>query len=89
MSVEGEKKQYRAGELRERMPEITAWLDGLRSAFGADCINQAVRRGIAGRPTFHAAENGIEVGTPRPTPYGTCSCDAYLRLLELERMERK
>lgn len=81
--------KYSAGELRTRMPEITGWLDDLRGAFGAETVNEAIRAGIAGKPRFYAAEAGVEVGTRKPVPYGTCSADAFLRLLELERMERK
>lgn len=67
------------------MPEITAWLDGLRGAFGAETINTAIRGGLAGRATFYAAEGGVEVGTKRPAPWGVCGCDSFLRLMELER----
>ena len=77
--------KYSAGELRERMPGITAWLDDLRGAFGADTINAAIRGGLAGRPTFYAEENGVTIGTPRPRPYGTIGVDGYLRLIEMEK----
>jgi hypothetical protein len=68
------------------MPLITAWLDEMRASFGTETINAAIKGGIAGQPTFYASENGVEVGTPRPAPYGTCSVDGFLRLIELERM---
>ena len=82
----GAQVRYSGGELRERMPTITAWLDDLRSAFGAEMINAAIKGGIAGQPTFWAEENGIVVGTPRLMPHGTISVDGYLRLLDLERL---
>ncbi len=77
--------KYAAGELREKMPLITAWLDDLRSAFGAETVNTAIKGGIAGRPTFYAEEAGVAVGTPRPAPYGTCSVDGFLRLIALRK----
>lgn len=86
MSGEGVVR-YTAGELRAQMPAISAWLDGLRAAFGTATINAAIKDGIAGRPVFYATENGIEVGTPLPIPYGTCGVDSFLRLLELERAQ--
>ena len=49
--------------LRQAMPTVTAWIDGLRAAFGAEMIDAAIRAGIDGQPTFYAAENGIEIGT--------------------------
>lgn len=51
------------GSLRETMPECAAFVDEMRAAFGADTINAAIRGGIAGNPTFYAAENGQEIGT--------------------------
>lgn len=77
--------RYTAGELREKMPLITAWLDGMRGAFGTAVINDAIKGGIAGRSSFHAVENGIEVGTRRPEPECVSSVDSYLRLLAMER----
>ena len=50
--------------LRQQMPAVAGWIDGLRAAFGAEIIDQAIRAGIDGQQTFHASENGIEVGTP-------------------------
>ena len=84
MSAQG-KVRYSGGELRQSMPTITAWLDDMRAAFGAETINAAIKGGIAGRPTFYAEENGIVVGTPRPAPYGTIGVDGYLWLIEMEK----
>ncbi|WP_034639943.1 hypothetical protein [Chitinilyticum aquatile] len=52
------------GNLREAMPETTAFIDSLRAVFGADLINRQIKGGMNGQPTFYARENGIEVGTP-------------------------
>ena len=52
--------------LRTDMPTVATWIDDLRSVFGAECINTAIKSGIAGQPTFYASENGIIVGTRAP-----------------------
>lgn len=49
--------------LRKTMPETAAWIDTLRDAFGAESIEDAIRRGMAGEPTFYAIEQGREIGT--------------------------
>lgn len=48
------------------MPEISAFVDALREAFGAEEIDAIVRRGRAGEPVFFASENGLEFGTRLP-----------------------
>ncbi|MEI6000076.1 hypothetical protein H3V53_23580 [Paraburkholderia bengalensis] len=45
------------------MPEIAAFVANLKSAFGEREIDEAIRRGKAGEPTFYARENGGSVGT--------------------------
>ena len=50
--------------LRTAMPQTAAFIDNLREAFGAECINAVIKAGMQGLPVFHAKENGIEVGTP-------------------------
>lgn len=52
------------------MPEISAFVEALRDAFGADEINAIVRRGRAGEPVFFAREAGREFGTPLPSGSG-------------------
>lgn len=47
------------------MPEIAAFVADLKSAFGEREIDEAIRRGKAGEPTFFARENGRSVGTAR------------------------
>lgn len=49
--------------LRETMPTVTAWIDGLRDVFGREDIDAVIRSGVRGVPGFYARENGIEVGT--------------------------
>lgn len=48
------------------MPEVAAWISSLREAFGDAVIDEAIRRGKAGEPTFSARENGYAVGTATP-----------------------
>ena len=48
------------------MPEIAAFVAQMKSAFGEQEINEAIRRGKTGEPTFYAAENGHTVGTASP-----------------------
>lgn len=51
--------------LRQAMPATAAFIDDLREAFGADQINAAIKKGMAGIPGhFHAREAGHEAGTP-------------------------
>lgn len=58
--------------LRTHAPQVFAWVESLREAFGADDINAAIQGGLAGLPTFHATERGpygdVEIGTPLPEP---------------------
>jgi hypothetical protein len=49
------------------MPEIATFVSNLKAAFGAAVINDAIRRGKAGEPTFHARENGRSIGPAVPT----------------------
>lgn len=52
--------------LRTEMPAVAAFIDDLRTAFGADCINATIKAGMNGQPVFHARENGHEIGTALP-----------------------
>ena len=45
------------------MHGVTAFIDGMREAFGKDAIDAQIRLGIAGHGTFWASENGIEIGS--------------------------
>lgn len=51
------------GHLREKMPGVTAWIDGLRDAFGKEMVDQMIRTGLR-EGTFWAVEKGIVVGHP-------------------------
>ena len=53
-----------AKPLRHTMPATAAFIDATRKAFGVEMIDQSIRAGIDGQPTFYAAENGQQVGTP-------------------------
>lgn len=52
------------GRLRDVMPDTAVFIDALRETFGRDVIDDAIANGMAGRPGFHAIENGLEIGTP-------------------------
>jgi hypothetical protein len=49
------------------MPELAGFMAKLRAAFGDEVIDDAVRRGKAGEPTFYACENGRTIGTASPS----------------------
>lgn len=52
----------KAGEMRERMPVIAAFIDALRDAFGRDEVDGWIRQGLRDG-TFRALENGHQIGT--------------------------
>ena len=49
--------------LRQTMHTVSAWVDELREAFGADSINAAIRNGAAGGSHFYAEESGQTIGS--------------------------
>lgn len=57
------------------MPEIAAFVASLKAAFGAAVIDDAIRRGKDGEPTFHARENGRSVGTVEAPAYNAWHVD--------------
>ncbi len=63
--------------LRNQMPLVTAWIDDLRAAFGADAINGIIKGGMAGLPGFYAREAGHSIGTPAQTA-GRAVCAAQM-----------
>ena len=54
--------------MRAAMPTVAAFIDAMRVAFGAETIDRAMRDGMAGLPTFYAAEGGKTIGTPATMP---------------------
>ncbi|CAB3784115.1 hypothetical protein LMG28614_01878 [Paraburkholderia ultramafica] len=61
------------------MPEMAAFVAKLRSAFGDEAIDDALRRGKAGEPVFYACENGHAVGTASPTSGSAWRANADIR----------
>lgn len=64
--------------LRLSMPHTAGVIDALREAFGASQIDQAIRAGIEGQPTFWARENGREIGTRAAPPGASYTADQCL-----------
>lgn len=53
------------------MPTVTAFIDDLRSAFGADQVDPSIRAGMRGEPNrFFASEGGHALGTQFDVPAG-------------------
>lgn len=61
--------------LRESMPQCAAFIDEMRAAFGAEEINAQIKLGMQGAQTFHAVENGHEVGTCFDVPVKFITAD--------------
>lgn len=57
--MEKEKKP-----MRQAMPWVTSIIDDFRTHWPEAGVVQAIRAGLDGQQTFHARENGHEVGTP-------------------------
>lgn len=57
----------RANRKPHPMPEIADFVSQVREAFGDRAIDEGVRRGKAGEPSFYACENGRAVGTATPS----------------------
>lgn len=62
--------------MRSEMPVVAAFIDSLRKAFGQEMIDQQIRKGMRGAPTFYAKENGHELGTQSPLPAASIARDA-------------
>ena len=55
------------GSLRERMPEVAAYVDARRNEWGAAWVNECIRRSLLPTRTpgfFWACEAGHVLGTP-------------------------
>lgn len=61
------------------MPEIAAFVADMKAAFGEEEIDEAIRRGRAGEPTFYACENGRAVGTAGPAETNVWRVDGTVR----------
>jgi hypothetical protein len=61
------------------MPEIAAFVAELKAVFGEQGIDEAIRRGKAGEPTFHAQENGRSAGTATPVTENVWRVDRAVR----------
>ena len=77
--------------LRLAMPHTAGFVNALREAFGASQIDQAIRAGIEGQPTFWACENGREIGSrPAQDSAKTVSlADIVLGPMAQPKKERK
>lgn len=73
------------------MPETAAFIDAARQAFGADCVNDSIRKGMQGLPLFHAVENGREFGTPLEplSPKSLSAAELVLGDLQPKRSPRR
>jgi hypothetical protein len=54
--------------LRLAMPKTAAFVDAIRSAFGAEVVDRALRNALAGGTDFFASENGQTIGNRLPPP---------------------
>lgn len=61
------------------MPETAAFVAEMKLAFGEQEINEAIRRGKAGEPTFYASENGRSVGTASQSTVNVWRVDRSVR----------
>lgn len=72
--------------LRDEMPTTAAFIDSLRREFGKLDIDQQIRKGLNGEPTFWAEENGRTIGT-KPED-GDAISSANMVLDEVKRATR-
>lgn len=61
--------QEKKSGLREEMPQVAAWIDELREAFGRELVDAQIKAGLQGKGTFYATETGPDgqtrtVGSP-------------------------
>lgn len=54
--------------LQNAMPRVSEFIHALRENpfFGTKTVNDAIRAGLRGQPTFWASEGGHEIGTRSP-----------------------
>mgnify|MGYP003377382542 CR=1 FL=1 len=65
--------------MRDAMPKVSEFVDACRGVFGVSTINNAIRDGIDGLPTFYASEAGESIGTPAPKAAFSVSGDALVQ----------
>ena len=65
--------------MRNAMPKVSEFVDACRAVFGVLSINNAIRDGIDGLPTFYASEAGESIGTPAPKAAFSVSGDALVQ----------
>ncbi len=75
-------------ERRQAMPQVAAWMDDLRAAFGAAYVERAIMSEGLKTGTYWTSENGLEVGTPPPPP-DPAKCRDADSLLEGSRRIKK
>lgn len=76
------------GKLADRMPVVDAFIDELRAMFGREAIDRAIVEGLRDG-TFHARENGYEVGVPVAIDQERAVCLADMVLLFPVEPERR
>ena len=65
--------------MRDAMPKVSEFVDACRGVFGVLSINNAIRDGIDGLPTFYASEAGESIGTPAPKAAFSVGGDALVQ----------
>ena len=71
--------------MRDAMPKVSEFVDACRGVFGVLSINNAIRDGIDGLPTFYASEGGE---SPAPKAAFSVSGDALVQGPMVERKGR-
>ncbi len=57
-------------DLRTQMPETAEWVDTKRAEYGAEHVNDCIRRALKGEAgRFYAFERGHILGTPFPATH--------------------
>lgn len=73
--------------LRHEMPQTYAFIEACRAAFGKESINPQIKLGMEGAETFHASENGIEIGTVISEPKNYTTLDKIVIISPAERAD--
>lgn len=72
---------WAAARVPGAMPETQAFVQSMRQLLGDDAVNAAMRAAREGQGTFHAIENGIELGVSqeRATARLCITCEGWSR----------